>query len=173
MRKHSHGKPTSVGQAHNVQYLSQSWYPYWLLFLGSYLICSAKCTILRTKIGQYVLFLLIYYYFQKSIIFSSNQIFAPSYFFEHQRPYIASVSTQKRTWSYFFCDGYDRTNFYISFVMKVSQETETKRKSEKSRFWVRDIFLERKQYGKYSRLIQELKTVDREFFLDLVLLFLY
>ena len=57
--------------------------------------------------------------------------------------------------------------------MKVSQETETKRKSEKSRFWVRDIFLERKQYGKYSRLIQELKTVDREFFLDLVLLFLY
>ena len=57
--------------------------------------------------------------------------------------------------------------------MKVSQETETKRKSEKLRFWVRDIFLERKQYGKYSRLIQELKTVDREFFLDLVLLFLY
>ena len=47
------------------------------------------------------------------------------------------------------------------------------KKHEKSRFWVRDIFLERKQYGKYSRLIQELKTVDREFFLDVVLHFLY
>ena len=47
------------------------------------------------------------------------------------------------------------------------------KKHEKSRFWVRDICLERKQYGKYIRLIQELKTVYREFVLDVVLRFLY
>ena len=32
------------------------------------------------------------------------------------------------------------------------------------RFWVRQIFLLREEYGEYHRLIQELREGDREYF---------
>ena len=33
-----------------------------------------------------------------------------------------------------------------------------------SRFWIRQIFLLREEYGEYHRLIQELREGDREYF---------
>ena len=38
-----------------------------------------------------------------------------------------------------------------------------KTKGKKPKFWVRDIFRQREQYGEYSKLVQELKTGDRAF----------
>ena len=40
-----------------------------------------------------------------------------------------------------------------------------KKKRKKLRFCVRDIIRQRKQYGEYGRLVQELKTGDRKFIL--------
>ena len=46
----------------------------------------------------------------------------------------------------------------------VAEDKKCNGKCKKPGFWVRDIFRKREQYGKYSRLVQELKTGDREFY---------
>ena len=39
-----------------------------------------------------------------------------------------------------------------------------RKKRKKHRFWVRAIFKERRRYGAYHTLVQELRMFDREFF---------
>jgi len=47
-------------------------------------------------------------------------------------------------------------------------EGKEKKKWRKKRFWIREIFLRRKELGEYHRLFQELKVSDREYFFRLI-----
>ena len=47
---------------------------------------------------------------------------------------------------------------------KRRRDEKNKRTRQKHRFWVRDIFKLREEYGEYHRLVQELREGDREYF---------
>ena len=51
----------------------------------------------------------------------------------------------------------------IFLLQKRCRGQKRKKKVKKPRFWVRDIFCQREQYGELTQLVQELKTGDREF----------
>ena len=59
----------------------------------------------------------------------------------------------------------DEEMFMMMLVMRSRRRRrEQGRKKRKKRFWVRGIFEERKNYGEYHRLFQELRLGDREYF---------
>ena len=57
----------------------------------------------------------------------------------------------------------------VSFLLIMRRRRKRRGKIEKNprrapRFWIRQIFLLKEEYGEYHRLIQELREGDREYF---------
>ena len=68
-----------------------------------------------------------------------------------------------------FDDSEDELMEMASLLLIMRRRRKIRGKIEKNprrapRFWIRQIFLLREEYGEYHRLIQELREGDREYF---------